>query len=162
MVAKPCQADFASLTIVEGFLTSLSRFGTSAAKAKALPFRSWLASAVLEVRTMDPGLFVVLVGFGPLVMLAFLVRTRFAWVPGTLLMVGACVTFGMIQPVHDDIGGMGAFANGVLTLIALGVFFYGLLLLITGCVLSPKSERRQSTTLPVATVVSGVSTTAER
>ena len=111
---------------------------------------------------MVPALFVVVVGFGPLVMLALLVRTRFAWVPGTLLMVGACVTFGVIPPVHDDIGGMGALANGVLTLVALGTFFYGLLLLVTGCVLSPKSERRQASPLPVATVVSGVSTSAER
>jgi hypothetical protein len=105
---------------------------------------------------MDPGLVIVLVLFVPLLLLAFTSRTQWSLLPGILVIVGACVTFGLIEPVHDDIGGMGALANGVLTLAAIGLSIYGVILLAVGAKLYRKPERRQPTTLPAATVVAGV------
>lgn len=105
---------------------------------------------------MDPGLLIVLVIFVPLVLLAFTARTRFALIPGVLVIIGACVTFGMIQPVHDDVGGIGALANGVLAVASVGLAIYGLILLALGGRLYRKRERRHESPLPVATAVAGV------
>jgi hypothetical protein len=129
---------------------------TFAAKPGPGHFDHGLASAVLDVGGMDPGLVIVLVLFVPLLLLAFTSRTQWSLLPGILVIVGACVTFGLIEPVHDDIGGMGALANGVLTLAAIGLSIYGVILLAVGAKLYRKPERRQPTTLPAATVVAGV------
>ncbi len=106
---------------------------------------------------MDPGLVIVLVLFVPLAFLVVLRRTRFAWLPGVLLIAGAFVLFAMIEPVHDDVGGIGALGNGVMALAAIGGGTYGLVLLAIGASLSGKRRRPQMVTLPVATVVAGVS-----
>jgi hypothetical protein len=105
---------------------------------------------------MDPGLLIVLVIFVPLILLAFTARTRFALIPGVLVIIGACATFGMIEPVHDNIGGIGALANGVMAVAAIGLSIYGLILLAIGGRLYRKPERRQVSPLPVATAVAGV------
>lgn len=106
---------------------------------------------------MDPGLVIVLFVFGPLLMLAFVARTRFSWLPGILVIAAAVVLFGMIDDdLHGDVGGIGAFANGVLTLAASGLSIYGVILLCVGASMYRKAERRQPSTLPVATAVAGV------
>lgn len=104
-----------------------------------------------------------LVIFGPLLLLAFVAWTRFSWLPGVLVIVGAMVMFSMIDTdLHGDVGGISAFANGVLTLEAIGLFVYGVILLVVGALLYRKRERNQpsprsqSSPLPVATVVAGV------
>ena len=129
---------------------------TSAAKTGLGHFDHGLASAVLDVGGMDPGLVIVLVLFVPLLLLAFTSRTQWSLLPGILVFAGACLTFGLIEPVHDDIGGMGALANGVLTLAAIGLSIYGVILLAVGAKLYRKPNRPQPSSLPVATAITGV------
>ena len=105
-----------------------------------------LAFGLLQEAGMDPGLVFALVIFGPLLLLAFMARTRFSWVPGVVLIIGACVVFEMIDTdLHGDIGGMGA----------IGLFVYGVILLVVGALLYRKPARSQPAPLPVATVVAG-------
>ena len=105
---------------------------------------------------MDPGVVLALVLLVPLLLLAFTARTRFSWLSGTLVLVAACAIFATIKPVHGDVGGIGALGNGLATIAAVGLSIFGLVLFVVGCLLGPKRERRQPSTLPVATAVAGV------
>lgn len=49
------------------------------------------------------------------------------WVPGTILVVVALLTFGMMSSGGGDVGGMGALANGVLGIGGAGLLLAGLL-----------------------------------
>lgn len=96
--------------------------------------------------------FVLIVVFFLLVLVRVLRGTRFAWLPGVLVIAGAVAVFGMMEPVEDDMVGMGALANGMLTLASLGLGIFGVILL---CVGANKSGKRspQEPTLPVATAI---------
>ena len=67
------------------------------------------------------------------IVLAYLLRaTRAWWLPGLLPWVGAVALYSKRDLDHPgDVGGLGAFGNGVLVLGALGLVLYGIVLLVT-------------------------------
>jgi hypothetical protein len=96
----------------------------------------------------------------PLLLLLFVARTPLSWLPGALVIAAACVMFGMIEPVDAHAMPIDALGNGLLTLGAIGLSVYGVILLAVGAKLyrkaQPQPERQPPITLPVARAIVGV------
>ena len=67
------------------------------------------------------------------ILLAYLLRpTRIWWLPGVLPWAGAVFLYSKRNLDHPgDVGGIGAMANSILVLGALGLVLYGVVLLVT-------------------------------
>lgn len=77
--------------------------------------------------------------------IAIMLRRTWAWwLPGALLVVGMFITFGLIEPPEDDIGGIGALANGVLVLAALGLGALSLISFALGGIGRNKAKAAES------------------
>jgi hypothetical protein len=92
----------------------------------------------------------------PIILGVALHKTRVWWLPGAGLLVGGGGILTTIEPVHDDVGGIGAFGNGVVTLCALAVIAYGFILLVVTGIAHERARRAASPKppeLPTATVI---------
>lgn len=65
--------------------------------------------------------------------LAWAVRgTRAWWIPGALLLFAAVMTVSLISGTGGDVGGIGALANGIVTLGFMGLLFLSLVAFVIG------------------------------
>lgn len=80
------------------------------------------------------GLLVFAVVVVPIAVAYFVRTTRWWWTPPLIPWAAAAVLYSMQDHDHPgDVGGIGAFGNGVLVLCALGLALFGAILLaITG------------------------------